>query len=84
MLKIDGRADVAMYLAKQNKISYSIYDPDKDTHSIGRLTLMSKLRTVIEKQLLELHHQPKIDVASEEIIGVEALIRWQHPLRGYI
>jgi len=78
------RADVAMYLAKQNKIGYSIYDPDKDTHSIGRLALMSELRTAIEKQLLELHYQPKIDVTSEEIIGVEALIRWQHPQRGYI
>ena len=78
------RADVAMYIAKQNKLGYSIYDPNKDTHSIGRLALMSDLRTAIEKQLLELYYQPKVDVRSEKVIGVEALIRWKHPQHGFI
>lgn len=78
------RADVAMYLAKENKLGYSIYDPNKDTHSIGRLALMSELRTAIDKQLLELYYQPTIDVATEKVVGVEALLRWQHPQRGFI
>ena len=78
------RADVAMYIAKQNKLGYSIYDPNKDTHSIGRLALMSELRNAIEEELLELYFQPKVDVQSNKVIGVEALLRWNHPQRGFI
>jgi diguanylate cyclase (GGDEF)-like protein len=78
------RADVAMYLAKQNKLGYSIYDPNKDTHSIGRLALMSDLRAAIKDKMLELYFQPTIDVASEKIIGAEALLRWNHPQKGFI
>jgi len=78
------RADVAMYLAKQNKLGYSIYDPNKDIHSIGRLALMSDLRTAIKDKKLELYFQPTIDVASEKIIGAEALLRWNHPQKGFI
>jgi diguanylate cyclase (GGDEF)-like protein len=78
------RADVAMYLAKRNKLGYAIYDPNKDTHSIGRLALMSEFRDAIENQLLDLYYQPKIDVASGEIKGAEALLRWNHPQRGFI
>ena len=78
------RADVAMYIAKQNKIGYSIYDPNKDTHSIGRLALMSELRVAIENQSLELYFQPKVDIEKNAIIGAEALLRWNHPQRGFI
>lgn len=78
------RADVAMYLAKQNKIGYSIYDPNKDTHSIGPLALMSELREAIEKELLEIHFQPNVNLASDKVTGVEALLRWNHPQRGFI
>lgn len=78
------RADIAMYVAKQNKLGYSIYDPNEDTHSIGHLALMSELRTAIHQQELEIYFQPTINVNSEEIIGAEALLRWQHPERGFI
>lgn len=78
------RADVAMYLSKRNKIGYAIYDPDKDTHSIGRLALMSEFRNAIENELLDLYYQPKIDIESNEVTGAEALLRWNHPERGYI
>ena len=78
------RADVAMYIAKQNKLGYSIYDPNKDTHSIGRLALMSELRDAIKTESLELYFQPKINISSNEVIGVEALLRWNHPQRGFI
>ena len=78
------RADVAMYIAKQNKIGYSVYDPNKDTHSIGRLALMSELRVAIENQSLELYFQPKIDMEQNAVIGAEALLRWNHPQRGFI
>ena len=78
------RADIAMYIAKQNKIGYSSYDPNTDTHSIGRLALMSEFREAIKEESLELHYQPKVNVATGQVVGVEALLRWHHPQRGYI
>ncbi len=78
------RADIAMYIAKQNKIGYSIYDANTDTHSIGRLALMSELREAIKEEALELYYQPKVNIATGQVIGVEALLRWNHPQRGFI
>jgi diguanylate cyclase (GGDEF)-like protein len=78
------RADVAMYVAKRNNLGFSVYDPDQDTHSVGRLALMSEFRSAIENQSLELAYQPKVNIATKEIIGAEALLRWNHPGRGYI
>ncbi len=78
------RADVAMYIAKQNKIGYSIYDQQKDTHSIGRLALMSELRKAIEEESLEIYFLPKVNVTNSLVVGAEALLRWNHPQRGFI
>jgi diguanylate cyclase (GGDEF)-like protein len=78
------RADVAMYMAKRNNLGHAIYDPNKDTHSIGRLALMSEFREAIEKQSLDLYYQPKIDVRTGKVMGAEALLRWHHPQRGFI
>lgn len=78
------RADTAMYISKQNKIGYSIYDPNKDSHSIGRLALMSELREAIANEQLELHFQPKVDMKTNKVIAAEALLRWNHPQRGFI
>jgi EAL domain-containing protein (putative c-di-GMP-specific phosphodiesterase class I) len=78
------RADIAMYLAKRNNIGFSVYDPSQDTHSIGRLALMTDLRAAIENQSLELAYQPKVDVETKELLGAEALLRWNHPQRGHI
>ena len=78
------RADIAMYIAKQHKLGFCIYNPDKDTHSVGRLALMSELREAIDKELLEIHYQPKVDISTDKVTGVEALLRWNHPERGFI
>lgn len=78
------RADVAMYIAKRNNLGFSVYDPDKDTHSVGRLALMTEFRTAIEECSLDIVYQPKVDFATREIIGAEALLRWNHPQRGCI
>lgn len=78
------RADVAMYIAKRENLGYSIYDPNKDTHSIGRLALMTDFRKAIENNLLELYYQPKVHVHDGSLAGVEALLRWNHPERGLI
>jgi len=78
------RADIAMYIAKRNNLGFSVYDPEQDTHSIGRLALMTEFREAIERQSLDILYQPKINLATSEIIGAEALLRWPHPTRGTI
>lgn len=77
-------AEVAMYQAKQNNREFVVYTPDADPHDIRRFTLMSELREAIERDELTLYYQPKINIATRTIIGVEALVRWQHPLYGVI
>ncbi len=78
------RADVAMYVAKQNHLGYSIYDPDTDQHSLHNLALLGELRLAIDQDQLYLEYQPKINLATGKIYGVEALVRWQHPVHGYM
>jgi diguanylate cyclase (GGDEF)-like protein len=78
------RADVAMYLAKQSTNSYTIYSPERDSYSPERLALMAELHRAIDKNQLFLAYQPKIDLVTGTIIGVEALARWQHPKLGLI
>ncbi|MGH2753014.1 MAG: putative bifunctional diguanylate cyclase/phosphodiesterase [Actinomycetota bacterium] len=78
------RADVAMYLAKGARSGCEIYTPSKDHHSASRLALLGELRSAIESGELVLHYQPKVDVQSREVTSVEALVRWQHPMRGLI
>ena len=78
------RADIAMYIAKRTNSGFSVYDPEKDTHSIGRLALMTEFREAIERQSLDILYQPKVSFRTNEIIGAEALLRWHHPTRGVI
>jgi len=78
------RADVAMYAAKQNQQGYNVYSTDLDKHSPHRLTLMGELRQAIDNDELLLHFQPKININSNIVTGVEALVRWQHPQHGFM
>jgi len=78
------RADVAMYVAKQDRIGYSVYDPDYDQYSIKRFAMISDLREALIKNNLELYYQPKMDMKSQQVLGVEALLRWNHPEHGFI
>ncbi len=77
-------ADVAMYAAKGEQSGLSSYDPALDEHTPQRLALFGELRRAIEGGELVLHYQPKSDIASGRITGVEALVRWQHPERGLL
>jgi diguanylate cyclase (GGDEF)-like protein len=77
-------ADVAMYKAKEHNLGYAIYEPREDRHSVRRLTLMAELRAAIEKHQLELHYQPKLCLKTRQVVGVEALVRWNHPEYGYV
>jgi diguanylate cyclase (GGDEF)-like protein/PAS domain S-box-containing protein len=78
------RADVAMYAAKAAHLSYVVYDPGMDRHSPRRLGLLGQLRRALTAGELVVHYQPKADVRSGRIVGVEALVRWQHPEYGLL
>ena len=78
------RADVAMYLAKQARTGHALYASDQDHHDPDRLALAGELRRAISDDEFVLHYQPKLDLTTGEINGVEALVRWQHPVRGLL
>ncbi|MAT64444.1 MAG: hypothetical protein CMN57_02220 [Gammaproteobacteria bacterium] len=70
------RADVAMYVAKNNGLTHSVYSSEHDPHSVSRLAMISELRHSFQHDELELHYQPKVAISSGELVGVEALLRW--------
>jgi diguanylate cyclase len=78
------RADVAMYLAKGAGGGVAVYDPDRDLHTRDRLALGQQLRAGIERGELRLFYQPKVDPQLGRVLGVEALVRWQHPAHGML
>jgi len=78
------RAEIAMYVAKDTHAGYVLFDPKLDQHSARRLTLLGELRRAIDNRQLVLHYQPKVDAHSGQLLGVEALVRWQHPEHGLI
>ena len=78
-------ADIAMYVAKAGRIGLSVYDSDGDSSSTAKLILLGDLRQALDADdQLSLHYQPKIDLNSGAIVGLEALLRWNHPTRGNI
>jgi diguanylate cyclase (GGDEF)-like protein len=78
------RADVAMYVAKEHPSGCEVYARERDEYSPDRLTLLTELRRAIDRGQLFLHYQPKADLRTGDIQGVEALVRWQHPERGMV
>lgn len=78
-------ADIAMYSAKsKGKNNYAFFTDEMNAAVKKRVELESELRTAIEQQQLQLFYQPLLDAISQKIIGVEALVRWKHPDRGFI
>jgi diguanylate cyclase len=79
------RADLAMCHAKETgRDSYQFFRPEMNARAIERQSLQDGLRHAIERNELALHYQPKLDLASGEIVGAEAFVRWRHPQRGLI
>jgi EAL domain-containing protein (putative c-di-GMP-specific phosphodiesterase class I) len=78
------RADVAMHAAKDRGASVVVYDAKTDPNSPRRLALMGGLRRAIDNAELRLHYQPKVSLKTGRTIGVEALVRWQHPQYGFV
>ena len=77
-------ADIAMYVAKRSGQGYALYSPDQEVTSRDDLSLKSELREAIQKNQLCLHYQPQIDHRNQRIVGLEALVRWNHPQRGFL
>ncbi len=78
-------ADAAMYLAKQlGRSNIQCYTPDMRVQAGRRLTMENKLRHAAENNELVLHYQPKVDLRTGYVNGVEALVRWQHPDLGLV
>jgi diguanylate cyclase (GGDEF)-like protein len=78
------RADIAMYNAKRSGRGYAFYAPEDDRSSLRRLALVGELRRALDRDELVLHYQPQIDVNTGAVVGVEALVRWQHPDHGLL
>ena len=78
------RADVAMYAAKRASQNCVVYETGLDEHSHQSLALAAELRSALDTRLLQVHYQPKSDVATGRTVGVEALVRWFHPERGFV
>ncbi|MFC7685311.1 EAL domain-containing protein [Ureibacillus sp. GCM10028918] len=79
------RADTAMYRAKEKgKNNYVMYDSNMEHRFFEKLTFEQELRQAIRQNQLELFYQPQFNLCTQEIIGLEALIRWNHPKFGLI
>ncbi|MGN6574331.1 MAG: putative bifunctional diguanylate cyclase/phosphodiesterase [Nocardioides sp.] len=80
------RADVAMYAAKQARAGWRTYVAEEDPHSVQRLHTVEHLRSVLtgDGSELELHYQPKVRLHDGSLAGVEALVRWRHPVEGLL
>jgi diguanylate cyclase (GGDEF)-like protein len=77
-------ADIAMYQAKRHRGAFRRYRRGRDYSIVDRLSLIAELRTALDTDQLELHFQPQFDLASNEPVGAEALVRWRHPTRGLL
>ena len=77
-------ADVAMYTAKQKSGGYEFYVAEQERHDAGRLALVGELRRAMDEAELVLHYQPKANLETGQVRGVEALARWRHPSRGLL
>jgi diguanylate cyclase (GGDEF)-like protein len=78
------KADIAMYKAKTLFTGHHLYCPADDADDSNRLQLVEELRTALTSHQIVVHYQPKIDLGTQEVHSVEALVRWNHPRRGLL
>jgi diguanylate cyclase (GGDEF)-like protein/PAS domain S-box-containing protein len=78
-------ADIAMYRAKKlGRNNFQFYTPAMNEDAMERVRIEGALRNALERDEFVLHYQPQVDLASGEIVGMEALLRWQHPEMGMV
>ncbi|MGD8189158.1 putative bifunctional diguanylate cyclase/phosphodiesterase [Brevibacillus ginsengisoli] len=78
-------ADTAMYRAKEKgRNNYQFYTKEMNEQAYERLALEQDLRKAIDRNELLLHYQPQVDMGTGQIVGVEALLRWKHPIYGMV
>lgn len=77
-------ADVAMYRAKLQRNHYKIFEPSMNQQVLEQFCLEHNLRKAVNEKALQLHYQPQINIRNNRCIGVEALLRWHHPTKGWI
>ncbi|WP_415396702.1 putative bifunctional diguanylate cyclase/phosphodiesterase [Sulfurimonas sp. CS5] len=83
--KLLKNADAAMYKAKDDgRNTYQFYIDEMTDKAYGRITLETQLRQALKNEEFEVYYQPQVDMGSEDIIGMEALIRWHHPEMGFV
>jgi diguanylate cyclase (GGDEF)-like protein len=78
------KADVAMYSAKRGRLGYCVFEQSVAGNPRHRLQIVEELRDAIEDRQLSAHYQPKLDLRTRRIVGAEALVRWEHPVRGLL
>jgi diguanylate cyclase (GGDEF)-like protein/PAS domain S-box-containing protein len=80
-----NNADTAMYQAKENgRNTFQFFKQEMIVRAVERQFIEGSLRVALERKEFSLHYQPKIDLCSGAVVGVEALLRWRHPERGFI
>ena len=78
-------ADVALYEAKrEGKGRFVLFTPSMHQQAVDRFELVREMRQALQSGDLKMHYQPIVDLATLEIVGFEALMRWQHPVRGWV
>ncbi|WP_394252081.1 EAL domain-containing protein [Vibrio profundi] len=77
-------ADIALNVCKQKHSYFECYHEDQNTHSVMRLNLLSELKASIADDQLELYYQPKLDLINNRVHAVECLVRWHHPIHGFV
>ena len=78
------RADIAMYVAKTTHTRVTRYDGRLDEHNPRKLALLAELRRAVSEDELVMYYQPTVDLLSGDVLGVEALVRWRHPVEGLL
>ncbi len=79
-----SRADIAMYKAKGSHPRWQRYKASRDDSTLDRLALVAELRPAIDEGQLVLYYQPQTELRTGRVTGVEALVRWIHPVRGLL
>lgn len=79
-----ARADMAMYRAKESGSRFAVFETEHEPRTFDRLELLGRIREAIANNELTVWYQPKVDIATDEVSGIEALVRWHHPQYGLL